>query len=47
MHLDFPDPLQEKTGHSTFSLLVWTNLDIYLICLHNRTMHITMDIISK
>lgn len=31
MHLDFPAPSQEKTGHSNFSLLFRTNLDIYLI----------------
>ena len=31
MYLDFPACLQGKTAHSNFSLLLWTNLDIYLI----------------
>lgn len=42
MHLDFPASSQAKTGHSNFSLLLQNNLDIYLICLHNRTLDITI-----
>lgn len=40
MHLDFPSPSKERTGYSNVSLLLWTDLDIYLILVSTTELQI-------